>query len=120
MPKISGRVCGVELYFNDLAAAKRFYEETLGLKLSGEQPGHHAQFDAGAIFLCLEKKGVEGYPSQDKAVIFLEVDSVQRAVDAIGAKKIVHWNKTEQPWAVMHDPEGHNILLLEKHESSNR
>ena len=62
MPNINARLVGLELYFEDLTAAKRFYEGTLGLILSGEQSGHHAQFNAGAAFLCLEKKGWKTIP----------------------------------------------------------
>ena len=122
MSKINARLVGVELYFDDLPAAKRFYQETLGLSLSGEQLGHHAQFNFGQAFLCLEKKGVEDYPSQDKAVIFLEVPSVQAAVEAIGRERFVHVEPgaegTRSSWAALHDPEGHNVLLLEKAQSA--
>ncbi len=120
--KISARLVGVELYFNDLPAAKQFYEETLGLSISGEQPGRHAQFNVGRAFLCIEKKGAENYPSRDKAVIFLEVPSVQDAVEAIGQERFVHVDRgaegTAQPWAVLHDTEGHSVLLLETREPS--
>ncbi|MGA8491015.1 MAG: VOC family protein [Terriglobales bacterium] len=122
MAKINARLAGVELYFDDLPAAKSFYREALGLALSDEQLGHHAQFDTGAAFLCLEKKGVEDYPSRDKAVIFIEVSSVQRAVEAIGRERFVHIESGAEgmrsPWAVLHDPEGHNVLLLEKPQSA--
>ena len=117
MPQINACLVGVELYFNDLVAAKHFYQETLGLAISGERPGHHAQFDAGPSFLCVEKKGVENYPSSDKAVIFLKVPSVQAAVETIGRERIVHFESSaetgRQAWAVLHDPEGHNVVLLE-------
>jgi catechol 2,3-dioxygenase-like lactoylglutathione lyase family enzyme len=120
-PRINARLAGVELYFDDLPEAKHFYE-TLGLSLSGEQPGHHAQFNTGAAFLCLEKKGVEDYPSRDKTVIFLEVPSVQGAVEAIGRRRFVHVEPgakgARSPWAVLHDPEGHNVLLVEKPQSA--
>jgi predicted enzyme related to lactoylglutathione lyase len=121
MPSLNARLVGIELYFDDLPAAKRFYAETLGLALSGEQPDHHAQFDAGPVFLCLEKKGVEDYPSSDKAVIFLEVPSVEAAVEVIGKERIVRTQpaiKNRPAWAVLHDPEGHNILLLESQDSA--
>jgi predicted enzyme related to lactoylglutathione lyase len=113
------RLAGVELYFDDLGAAKSFYEDTLGLKLSGEEPGHHAQFTAGPVFLCLEKRGMEDYPSRDKAVIFLEVGNVRAAVEAIGRERIVRFEPGgtgSNAWAVLHDPEGHNVLLLEAPE----
>ncbi len=117
MSTINARLVGVELYFDDLVAAKNFYEGTLGLDIFSEQPGHHAQFNVGRAFLCLEKKGVEDYPSQDKAVVFLEVPSVQDAVEAIGRERFVHIESgsesTKGAWAFLHDTEAHNALLLE-------
>jgi catechol 2,3-dioxygenase-like lactoylglutathione lyase family enzyme len=73
MPNANIRLVGVELYFQDLERAKGFYRDTLGLDLADESVGHHAKFDGGAAFICLERKGAESYPSHDKAVVFLEV-----------------------------------------------
>ncbi|HTZ89655.1 MAG TPA: VOC family protein [Alloacidobacterium sp.] len=109
MNSISARFVGAELYFDDLERAKKFYTETLGLKISDEQSGHHAKFDCGAGFVCLERKGSESYPSRDKAVLFFEVPDLQAAIIAIGQDQLV---QKEAQWAVLHDPEGHNILLL--------
>ena len=111
MSKIGARLVGVELYFEDLPGARQFYERTLGLPLADEELGHHAKFDCGAGFVCLEKKGVENYPSRDKAVLFFEVPDLKKAIAAIGADRLV---RAESAWAVLHDPEGHNILLLQK------
>lgn len=86
-----------------------FYEGTLGLAISGEQAGHHVQFASDGRFLCLERKGIESYPSKDKAVLFFNVPSIRSAIAAIGREKLVH---SESTWAVLHDPEGHNILLV--------
>ena len=108
---IKARFVGVELYFVDLERAKRFYVDTLDLKISDEQPGHYAKFDSGAGFVCLELKGVESYPSVDKAVLFFEVPDLKTAVATIGEKWLVH---AESAWAAMHDPEGHNIILLQR------
>lgn len=114
-PKI--RLSGVELYFDDIDGAKKFYKETLGLSISDEEEGHYYQFDAGSAFVCLEKKGTEPYPSMDKAVLFLEVADVASAVESIGRERFVGFgNETKEgniPWAVFHDPEGHNIMLLQ-------
>lgn len=110
MSDISAQFVGVELYFDDLPRARKFYLETLGLPVADEQPGHHAKFDCGAAFVCLETKGSESYPSRDKAVLFFEVPDLQAAVTAIGRDRFV---KLESRWAVLHDPEGHNILLLQ-------
>jgi predicted enzyme related to lactoylglutathione lyase len=102
---------GVELYFDGLHDAKQFYTDLLGLKRCEEQSGHHAKFDAGSAFICLERKGSESYPSRDKAVLFFEVSDLVEAVEKIGRKRFV---RIESGWAVMHDPEGHNLLLLQK------
>lgn len=111
MNRIEARLVGVELYFDDLERAKAFYSSTLGLEISDDEPGHHAKFNCDKGFLCLERKGVESYPSKDKAVLFFEVPNLEAAIRAIGKEKLLH---SERSWAVLHDPEGHNVLLLEK------
>lgn len=111
------RIVGVELYFNNLARAKKFYRDTLGLNLAQEAPGHHAQFSAGNAFVCLESKGSENYPSADKAVLFFEVPDLAATIRSLGRKRILRHaaqaNQRRPAWAVLHDPEGHNILLLQ-------
>jgi predicted enzyme related to lactoylglutathione lyase len=111
MQKVEARFVGVELYFENLARARKFYVETLGLAASNEGVGHHVKFDGDAGFICLENKGSENYPSKDKAVLFFEVRDLKSASDAIGQDNIV---KSEATWAVLHDPEGHNVLLLQR------
>lgn len=108
--EMAARFMGVELYFEDLEQAKRFYRNVLGLRIAEEEPGHHAKFESGSGFICLEKRGVESYPSREKAVLFFEVADLQSAISSIGREQLVH---VEQGWAVLHDPEGHSVLLLE-------
>ena len=88
-----------------------FYVETLGLEISDEQAGHHVKFDSAAGFICLEQKRVESYPSKDKVVLFFEVADLPATLRAIGQGKLV---QSESNWAVLPDPEGHNVLLLQK------
>ena len=111
MDRIQAKFIGIELYFDNLEMAKEFYTETLGLEVSDEQVGHHAKFDSGAGFVCLERKGAESYPSKDKAVVFFEVSDLRSAIAAVGQDRVV---QSERTWAVLHDPEGHNILLLQR------
>ena len=115
MDQIQARFVGVELYCENLETARKFYTETMGLEVCDEQAGHHAKFDSGAGFVCLERKGVESYPSRDKAVLFFEVPDLRSAIAAIGQDRLVQW---ENNWAVLHDPEGHNILLLQRSSRS--
>jgi hypothetical protein len=47
--------------------------------------------------------------------LFFEVPDLAAVIDAIGKDRIVHSaaDSSGRPeWAVIHDPEGHNILLL--------
>lgn len=134
MPDFGPRFAGVELYFDDLQRAKEFYRDLLGLEMEEDDPAHHAKFrlkadpslltdrDAehgkhfGDHFLCLEKKGVEDYPSLDKAVLFFEVADLTGFVAKVGQERIVQTGPQSGPprWAVLHDPEGHNILIIQK------
>jgi predicted enzyme related to lactoylglutathione lyase len=110
------RFIGVELYFDDVDRATRFYRDLLGLAVAESRPGDYSKFASEGGFLCLERKGLDTYPSENKAVVFLEVADVQRAIEAMGSHRIVHVGVDGQqgsPWAVMHDPEGHNVILLQ-------
>jgi predicted enzyme related to lactoylglutathione lyase len=111
------RLVGIELYFDDVEGAKRFYRDTLGLELSDEVAERFAQFACGGGFVCLERRGSESYPSRDKAVLFIEVADLQAAIDRAGRDRIVHLEPVARrgrpPWAVVHDPEGHNIVMLQ-------
>jgi catechol 2,3-dioxygenase-like lactoylglutathione lyase family enzyme len=111
------RLIGIELYYSDLDAAKHFYRDTLGFELAEEEPGHHAKFDGGAVFICLERKGTESYPSRDKAVVFLEVSDLHATMERIGQDRFIGCggpeNSAQVDWAVLHDPEGYNVLLLQ-------
>ena len=109
--EIGARFAGVELYFNDLKRARSFYADTLGLQIADEDTERYTKFSDGGGFICLERKGSESYPSQDKAVLFFEVSDLQAAISAIGEQ---HFVQHQEKWAVLHDPEGHNILLLQR------
>jgi predicted enzyme related to lactoylglutathione lyase len=111
MKRLDAQFVGVELYFENLEKAKRFYIDPLSLEISDEQAGHHAKFDSPSGFICLEKKGAESYPSSDKAGLFFEVSDLKSAISAIAEDRLV---RSERSWAVLHDPEGHNILLLQR------
>ncbi len=111
------RFVGVELYFQDLERAKQFYQSVVGLDLSEEIVGHHAKFDGPSGFLCLEGKGLESYPSRDKAVVFVQVEDLMAAVEAIGPQRMLQVEtkgvEGGTPWAVLQDPEEHSVVLLQ-------
>ena len=104
-------MAGVELYFDNLDRAKGLYRDILGMKPAGEESGRHAKLAAGASFVCLERRGSESYPSRDKAVLFFEVEDLAAAVEAVGRGRFV---QVSGGWAVLPEPEGHHILLLQR------
>jgi catechol 2,3-dioxygenase-like lactoylglutathione lyase family enzyme len=116
------RLVGVELYFENVPEARRFYQDTLGLELLEEEPGHHAKFEGQSAFICLERKSAESYPSQDKAVVFFEVEDLRSIVEKIGVDQFAGFGPKDKagrnPWAVIHDPEGHNVLLLQARKTT--
>lgn len=65
---------------------------------------------------ALERKGSESYPSRDKAVLFFEVADLGATINAIGRERFLH---TAADWAVLHDPEGHNVLLIQRGSSAS-
>jgi hypothetical protein len=71
--------------------------------------------------VCLERKGAESYPSRDKAVVFFGVADLNAIVEAVGPDRFVGFNPEVQTgqlrWAVIHDPEGHNVLLMQTQQS---
>jgi hypothetical protein len=65
----------------------------------------------------LSARGGESYPSKDKAILFFETPRLNEAVLEIGKENLVH---SESSWAVLHDPEGHNIVLFKANDQSGR
>lgn len=108
------RLAGVELYCDDLQRARAFYSDILGFPLAEDDPQRFVRFTPADAFLCLERKGVEDYPSQDKAVLFLETVSLDQAITRIGEDRFVRVDRNSpRPWAVLHDPDGHNIVIVQ-------
>ncbi|HET7184867.1 MAG TPA: VOC family protein [Terriglobales bacterium] len=110
------RIMGFEIYFERLQAAKEFYRDVLGSPLTEHVPAHHAKFDGLQAFLCLERKGVETYPSADKAVVFIEVADLGAMLGKLGDRILESVSRTTggpPTWAVLHDPEGHNVILIQ-------
>jgi hypothetical protein len=48
-------------------------------------------------------------------VLFFEVPDLAAAIDAIGRERLIASNldQGERRWAVLHDPEQHNVVLFE-------
>jgi hypothetical protein len=121
MPKDPIRLAGVELYFPAESEAVLLRRARFAAQRRDARPSRAVRHQRR---LCLPgAKGAEIFPSRDKAVVFLEVPDVVAAVRKIGQAHLVHIEMGAQgdsgsaaraSWAVLHDPEGDNILLLER------
>lgn len=112
---MKSRLLGFEVYFDNLSAAREFYRDVLGLNLVEDEPDHHAKFEDGSGFLCLERKGAESFPSLDKAVVFIEVEDLAAKIAQLGERILETGPAPASPtWAVLHDPEGHNVVLIQR------
>jgi len=92
---------------SDIKKTVAFYEETLGLKKSGEWP-NYVEFDVGGVHFGFEQKG--------KLEIFLIVDDVDKAYESLRKKgvkflsepKNMHWGARA---ATFIDPDGNKFTI---------
>jgi catechol 2,3-dioxygenase-like lactoylglutathione lyase family enzyme len=121
MPRWVGRVSAITLFVEDLAAAKRFYQEVFELPVHFEDP-HSAVFDLGSILVNLltvseapeliEPARVADASAGSRFQLTIPVDDV----DAIAARLVERGvtllnGPMDRPWGVrtaaFADPAGH-------------
>ena len=108
------KLAGIELYFDDVPSATKFYRETLGFPLGRHGEGHRAKLEIGSQFLCLESKREDNDSAAAKTVVFVEIDDVRAVLERIGPRHITGIDLgVPQPWAAIRDPEGHTVVLLQ-------
>ena len=102
----------------DIARARKFYEEVLGLKLSPEFPATETsvwiEYDLGNATL-----GLGNYPgwssSADGGMVALEVENFDQAVENLRQKGVAfHYEPTETPvchFGIVRDPDGNAIMI---------
>jgi predicted enzyme related to lactoylglutathione lyase len=101
----------------DLARARKFYEEILGLKHTGEPTTvPWIEYDLGNATLGLGC--YEGWkPSSDGAMLAFEVDDFEKSISELKQAGVpVHFDSMETPichFAIFRDPDG-NALMIHK------
>ena len=116
------RFSQARLLVDDVAAAFRFYRDTLGLAVaSGDESSTYASFDTGAGSVAIFERGgqaevVELRPPGDSTLLVLEVDDVDAAVARLAGH--VAREPVDQPhWggrvAYLRDPSGNLIELFQ-------
>jgi predicted enzyme related to lactoylglutathione lyase len=104
----------------DMARAKAFYEDLLGLKKSrgfGEKPGEDqwVEYDIGAGCLALISGGKDWPPSPTGTAAALEVDDFQGYVGKLrtaGVKFVFEPMESPVCWmATVADPDGNRVII---------
>jgi catechol 2,3-dioxygenase-like lactoylglutathione lyase family enzyme len=113
------RVALIIIHVSDLRRSVQFYRDRLGLTLVAES-SEWAEFRVGEDRLALEADvEASGRPSQaaGRVSISFEVDDVVEAHEILSAAGVVFDRRpAEQEFgmlAVLSDPDGHEIMLLE-------
>lgn len=95
------RIAAVRVFVFDLEAARKFYEEKLGLasRVDGEDYSTFALGEARLIIEAVEQTSDYVDLVGRFTGISLQVDDVQAAYDALRAKRVVFLDPPElQPW----------------------
>ncbi|GMG81782.1 hypothetical protein LNKW23_09950 [Paralimibaculum aggregatum] len=112
---------GVRIFVDDLAAAREFYGETLGLAAVWEMPDA-VGYGAGGATLIVETEdpaGPDGELVGRFVGVSLAVEDIAAAHRDLAARGVVfHGAPTAQPWGGMlahfDDPAGNTLTLLGK------
>jgi predicted enzyme related to lactoylglutathione lyase len=108
---------GIVLYSEDLERARAFYRDVLGLPLLLDE-GHVIHFDAGTVRLAIHRcPPSEGREAPEGFLVF-GVDDLAAAHEELRRRGAVFLGPpADRPYgrvAYLHDPEGHEIGLLEE------
>ncbi|MTI16551.1 VOC family protein [Rhodobacteraceae bacterium RKSG542] len=114
------KLYGLRIFVDDLAAAKSFYTEALGLPLNWEMPHLHAfgvALDNAELIIELAQDEEEKSWTGRFVGASLEVDDIHKTHDWLRAAGVVFvMEPTKQEWggvlAHFHDPAGNILTLL--------
>jgi len=100
----------------DMARARKFYEEVLGLKHTGEPTTvPWIEYDLGNATLGLGNYGDSWLPSKDGAMIALEVDDFDASVAVLKQAGITFtYEPVETPvchFTIVRDPDNNAVMI---------
>src|SRR5947209_18149523 len=108
---------GIVLYSDNLDQASAFYRDVLGLPLLLDE-GHVIHFDAGTVRLAIHRCPPGEKREAPEGFLVFGVDDIAAAYEELSERGAVFLGAPAQrPYgrvAYLHDPEGHEIGLLEE------
>lgn len=108
---------GIVLYSQDLDRAKSFYRDVLGLRILLEED-HVVHFDAGSVRLAIHRYPTGQRLETREGFLVFAVDNLAIAYEDLRRRGAEFLGPpADRPYgrvAYLHDPEGHEIGLLEE------
>ena len=103
---------------SDVNRARRFYEETLGLKLESDFRGRWLEYDLQGTTFALAAWGGDRIAGAQGGTVAFEVDDLTATVESLRDKKVrVIQEPFETPvchMARITDPDGNEIILHQR------
>jgi predicted enzyme related to lactoylglutathione lyase len=105
-----------------MAKARAFYENVLGLKPDPEMTGEKwTEYPIGTGVIAIASVGTDWRPSDQGTAAALEVESLEAAIARLKEHKI-RYDQVDSPvcrMAIIQDPDG-NKLIIHKLKSENK
>jgi catechol 2,3-dioxygenase-like lactoylglutathione lyase family enzyme len=100
----------------DLAAARAFYVDQLGLSIQQEQPGEFVMVNLGAIQLCIDAESKDQPARGGGSTLIFQVDDVGQTANELDRKK-VRYSRNQAPRGEdleAKDPEGYTLVFTQR------
>ena len=96
----------------NLAAARRFYVDLLGLDVVSEEPGEYVQVSIAGVPVCVDATADD--TARQPNQIGIEVDNLERTIEALRTcgLTVATGSARGERWASVKDPDGHEILFI--------
>ena len=117
MREVYGGARIVTFVTRDLARAREFYVDRLGLAVVGEEPGRFVMVNAGNFRLCIDAADDAHPPRGGGASIQLRVRHLGRTPSAHEERGVAYECHTGQrvgDYLEAHDPDGYRIVFVER------
>jgi predicted enzyme related to lactoylglutathione lyase len=121
------KIRGTDFVFyntTDMERSKKFYGETLGLKLIGEPSENWAEYDTGNVVIGIGKYGAKSLPKDQtgNVSLALAVDNVKDSIEYLRGKGVVVKMEMQDfkscSMAMFTDPDGNELMLHQRKDGT--
>jgi catechol 2,3-dioxygenase-like lactoylglutathione lyase family enzyme len=104
----------VTFVVKDLAAARKFYVDRLGLAVRDEEPGRYVMVSAGSLHLCLDVEDEDQPARAGGATLIFQVRDVDGTADVLNTRGVAYQRRRGGgDYLEVRDPEGYLLVFTE-------